>query len=176
MVISVLTQGDIFGETAIFNNKLFPYSAETISDVTMLQLPKNFMMNLTQSHINFDHFLTKFLEQQIVEKKQHCLEAEHLTYMTSAQRVGCFLLKLCGDQKAGPVQVKLPYEKALIASKLGMTPETFSRSLKQLAPFHVEVKRTDIIIHDIRQLREHVCMRCSALEDECMHNGKINVT
>jgi len=52
--------------------------------------------------------------------------------------------------------LNLPYEKALIASRLGMQPESFSRALKRLKPIGVEVRGDDVTITDIRSLCAYV--------------------
>ncbi len=54
------------------------------------------------------------------------------------------------------MQLNLPYEKALIASRLGMQPESFSRALKQLRPLGVEVRGDDVTISDIKALAAYV--------------------
>ncbi len=52
--------------------------------------------------------------------------------------------------------IELPYEKALIASRLGMKPESLSRALAKLRPLGVSVDREHVSIVDVeapRQLR-----------------------
>lgn len=166
-VISVLTHGDMFGKTAILKNGSFPYNVQIISDAILLLIPAAFILEMANDHKHFDDFLAKFLESQINETHRCYLEFEHLAHMTSAQRVGCFLLKMCGSQRDGSITLILPYEKSLVAGKLGMTPETFSRALNQLSPIGVETKNTSVTIHHIGQLRSQICGHCSAIIKEC---------
>ena len=56
------------------------------------------------------------------------LQVEQLTSRSSVERVADFLLHLC-PPGAGRAEVELPLDKSLIAARLGMQPETFSRSL-----------------------------------------------
>ena len=49
----------------------------------------------------------------------------------TVQRVGCYILDLSRRQGT-PERATLPYEKNLIASKLGITRESFSRALSTL--------------------------------------------
>lgn len=107
------------------------------------------------------------LEEQFHAVNQRCLEVEHLTLMSSTQRIGCFLLKLCGHKQEGSMVLELPVDKGVIAARLGMVPETFSRGLNQLAAIGVETKKNQLTIQNIEQLRAKTCRCCSALLDEC---------
>ena len=52
--------------------------------------------------------------------------------------------------------MRLPYDKKLIASRLGMKPETFSRALAQLRNHGVTIKGGDARIADLAVLHRHV--------------------
>lgn len=166
-VVSVLTRGDLFGRTALLKDGSFPYSAQTVTKSTLLLIPASFMRHMMENPRDFGDFLPKFLEGGLNEMNQQGLEAEHLAQMTSAQRVGCFLLKMCGSQREGSITFTLPYEKSLVAGRLGMTPESFSRSLNQLSAMGVETKHAAVTVHNIAQLQASVCEHCSAMKKEC---------
>lgn len=170
VVFSVLTNHEVFGKTAIFHGGLFSYYAEAVTDCEVLSIPATFMLHMAESHDEYDHFFTKFLRAELKENESLELQAEHLTKMNSAQRAGCFLLRMCGPQNEGAVSHQFPYEKALVAKRLGMSPETFSRALNQLSKIGVETERTSVTIHNIEQLRNFVCERCSASCSECGMN------
>lgn len=174
VIVSVLTNNDVFGKTAVLSKGVYAYTAEAVTDVTMLMIPAAFMLYMAEHHKEYDHFLAKFLEAELNEVNQLGLHAEHLGQMTSAQRVGCFLLRLCQEQMEGSITLHLPYEKALAAGRLGMTAETFSRSLNQLSGLGVETKGSDVTIHNIAQLRSQVCEHCSATILECRLGEEID--
>jgi hypothetical protein len=48
----------------------------------------------------------------------------------------------------------LPVEKSLVARRLGIQPETFSRALAKLRPIGVEVQGAVVSVSDIDALRE----------------------
>ena len=59
--------------------------------------------------------------------------------------------------------VKLPYDKTLVASKLGMQPETFSRALSKLKKnTGIEVQGSIITIPDFKMLSDYCCSVCSS--------------
>lgn len=77
---------------------------------------------------------------------------EELKAMTGPARVASMILNL-SEARAGAQQVTLPYEKRLIAGRLGMTPESFSRAMKHLKPLGVSVSREKLVIEDLGRLR-----------------------
>ena len=89
------------------------------------------------------------------------LKLEHMTTMSAAQRLGCFLLRLCHTQVGGAKTLQIPMEKHILAAYLGMKPETLSRSQQQLKPLGISVAGPSIIIGDISRLRKFVCNSCS---------------
>lgn len=64
---------------------------------------------------------------------------KNLKLRSTEERVGCYLVSLFGSTDADTI-VRLPVEKHLIASQLGMTRETFSRSLSGMARFGMVVR------------------------------------
>jgi CRP/FNR family transcriptional activator FtrB len=71
---------------------------------------------------------------------------------SAEERVGCYIANLL-EGAAGPTVVRLPLEKRLIASQLGMTRETFSRSLAGLRRVGVAVHGEELRIADAAAVR-----------------------
>jgi CRP/FNR family transcriptional activator FtrB len=61
------------------------------------------------------------------------------------ERLANFLL--AQSRRAGEDRFMLPFDKRLLASLLGMTPETLSRSLVALTRYHVEVRGPEVILN-----------------------------
>jgi CRP/FNR family transcriptional activator FtrB len=74
-------------------------------------------------------------------------QIKNLKLRSSVQRVGCYILALSRHQGT-PDRVVLPYEKNLIASKLGITRESFSRALSVLQGEGIAVHGETIAILD----------------------------
>lgn len=93
---------------------------------------------------------------------------EQLTLKTVTQRVGWFLLKLFLENGERTKQIKLPYDKSLIAGFLGMKPETFSRTLQALKEHGIHIDRNVITLPDVYAL----CDFCDAdLASKCSRAG-----
>ena len=84
--------------------------------------------------------------------RQLVQQIELLTNKSSTERVAAFLLKLCA-QDSGPATILLPLDKALIAGRLGMQPETLSRSFAKLRTLGVITRGGEISIPDVAALR-----------------------
>lgn len=165
-ILAILSQAQLFGRSAILVNGLFSYSAQAVADSTLIMIPSDFMLYMAEHPIEFNGFIFQFLEEKFEDTNRNRLEAEHLIQMNSAQRVACFLLRLCKD-RGETVTLQFPYEKLLIAGVLGMTPETFSRSLNQLNHWGVEIHNAKVVIHNVTKLKSYVCAHCSATKKEC---------
>jgi CRP-like cAMP-binding protein len=65
-----------------------------------------------------------------------------------------------GDRTGDRAQVVLPVSKAVVASSLNLTPETFSRELHELARQGlIQVDRRTVHIPSLNQLRAHLRTR-----------------
>lgn len=84
---------------------------------------------------------------------------EELKTMTGPARLADMILNLAGV-RSGSAQVTLPYEKQLIANRLGMTPESFSRAMSQLKSHGVTVSRDRLTIRDVARLRAFATPDC----------------
>ena len=81
-------------------------------------------------------------------------QIEKLKTMKATARLADFILSLT-TQDEGKAEISLPYEKRLVAGHLGMTPESFSRTLGQLRKVGVRVARDKVTIENIERLRDY---------------------
>ncbi|MCZ7594171.1 MAG: helix-turn-helix domain-containing protein [Hyphomicrobium sp.] len=58
--------------------------------------------------------------------------------------------------REGSAVVELPFEKSLLANRLGMKPESFSRALRRLRSYGVTVERETVKIADVARLLGYV--------------------
>lgn len=167
-VIAVKTKGKLVNIEAVIKNSYFKYSAQAAEDSNLIMIGLDVFQNLlekTQSAEQMNSDIFKELEDLIGLKN---LYAEHLAKMTSHERVGCYLLRCSNAVGQASTYFTLPYEKSLIAGELGMTPETFSRSLMHLVKIGVSNEKTVVTIKDVNLLCSAICKRCSATKDECV--------
>lgn len=159
-VVDILPAGHIFAETAIFEDGLYPYSAEVVEPAELIA----FSLDTLKKEIeNNNRLALNMLASMARYRRQQDREIEHRTIQNAPQRIGCFLLRLVNQNNNGPVTIHLPYDKTLVASRLGMQPETFSRALSKLKEqTGITVKGATIEMESLDQLVQYSCGACSS--------------
>jgi CRP-like cAMP-binding protein len=82
-------------------------------------------------------------------------QVEQLTVRSSTERLAEFLIRLA-PRRSGSATIELPWDKALVATRLGMRPETLSRSLAKLRDLGVEARGARITIDQLEALRRYL--------------------
>ncbi len=151
-VVSVFTRGESFGEAVALRNKPYPVSAEAATSCEVMHIPSSALIDLIRHDAEVGLSILSLTFNHL-----HSLvsQLEQLKAQTGAQRIGGFLLSLC-VRESGPCEVKLPYDKVLIAGRLGMKPESLSRSFARLKEAGVAIERDLAKISDVARLRDFV--------------------
>ena len=155
VIIEVFGPGESFAEGAICMPDGYPVSAEMVEGGRLLAVPV--VEYIDRLREDPDMVLRTFASLA-VNLKRLVTRIETASSLTSSQRVGAFLLHFCSPSRpsGSAVDVRLPYDKKLIANRLGMKPETFSRALAQLRNHGVTIKGGDARIADLAVLHRHV--------------------
>ena len=80
-------------------------------------------------------------------------QIEQLKGQSGVQRVAEFLASLV-PVDSGPCVIALPYDKALIAARLGLKPESLSRTFARLRSVGVVVQASHVAVRDAAKLRQ----------------------
>lgn len=167
-VIDVVDRGCIFGITTILADG--PDSqmlVETIRPTVLWRIPLGVLREIMENNNNFTENL---LQMELHTRHLQDVEIEHRTVQNAPQRIACFLLIQCALIDRSPATINLPYNKKLIAAKLGIRQETFSRALKTIKKeTGTKVTGSKLIIQDIDALKLFVCNNCS-LTYPCQHS------
>lgn len=154
-VIHVFRDGETFAEPAVFGLGAYPASAEAATDARLLAIPGKAVVEQLQADPAVALRVIGLFSQRM-----HALvaETERRQVLSTPLRLATFLLGLIEETPppATPVTLRLPYDKALIAARLGMTPESFSRALAKLRPHGVESRGQEVRIADPAALAEAV--------------------
>ena len=151
VVIEVFGAGECFAEGTICMDA-YPVSAELVEDGRLLAVP---VAEYTEQLREDPDLMIKTIASLAVNLKRLASRIEIGSGVTSSQRVGAFLLGFCPPTEEGTVNVKLPYDKNLIACRLDMKPETFSRALVSLREHGVTVERRNARIANPALLRRY---------------------
>ena len=161
--IDILKSGQTLCENEIMDScRNHRSSAMAVEDAELLEFSVLWLKESAKRYSAFALNLLSLLSEQVHLAQ---LEAEHRASMSAAQLVGCFLQRLCVLHDLNPKGFDLPYGKALIASRLGMEVETFSRALSKLKNQGIMVNGTHVAFTDLKQIENFVCSQCSVSEE-----------
>lgn len=148
-IVHIFTKGESFGEAVALRGSAYPVTAEAVTACSVLRIPSAVLQEAIRKNPDTAVFMMASVFNHL-----HSLvsQLEQLKAHTGPQRVAEFLLQLC-EQEEGECEVTLPYDKALIAGRLGMKPESLSRSFARLRTVGVRINRNHAEIADIGRLR-----------------------
>lgn len=155
-VIELVEQGQSFAEALMFTGTAYILNAEALSSTLLLTVSKSAIL----AEIERDpRFSMKMLAG--ISRRLHGLvrDIESGALHSGMQRVIGYLLREneAHDCATGAgITVSLPVTKATIASRLSLTPEYFSKVLRELEDANlIEIDKRDIRIIDAQRLRRY---------------------
>jgi len=151
-VVSVFTRGESFGEAVALRNMKYPVSADAVTSSQVMHIPTNVLVDLMMKDPEVG---LSILSSTFTHLHSLVRQLEQLKAQTGAQRVAEFLLNLC-DKDAGQCMVTMPYDKVLIAGRLGMKPESLSRAFVRLKPLGVEIDHNHARIASVEALANYL--------------------
>lgn len=143
-VLRLVGPAQTFGEVVLFMKQPLPVDAVAVVDSRLVLVPAEAMFSLIARDPHFAHNMIASLCQRM-----HALicDFEATTMHGAAGRLAAYLESLAEGPGAG--RVMLPSAKKLIAARLGMSKETFSRALRELAQARlVAVAGREVVLLD----------------------------
>jgi CRP/FNR family transcriptional activator FtrB len=135
---------DLLLPAAVLNRQPYLLRARVLDESRLVMI----QAEAFRTAIASDHdFCLAVLACQAAQFRRQIKHAKNLQLRSAEERVGCYLLSLTLDALHGQ-PVKLPLEKRLIASQLGMTRETFSRILGTVARHGIRVTGDLVYLED----------------------------
>jgi CRP-like cAMP-binding protein len=153
-VVEIIGPQQSFGEAVMFMDKPFPVFAEALLDTQLLVIGRDVVFRLIDTDPSFSRRLLAGLSMRL-----HSLIADVESYSlrSSTQRVIGYLLQHHTREKdhGNQIEVTLPTTKHTLASRLNLTPETFSRILHDLSESGlIQVRGRHITVPDLQRLRK----------------------
>ncbi len=150
-VVNVFTKGGSFGEAVALRSQPYPVSAEAVTECEIMHIPATAFTSLIRRD---PEVAIQALASTFRHLRALVTQIEQMKAQTGAQRVAEFLLELCPCDE-GSCVVSLPYDKVLIAGRLGMKPESLSRAFSRLRSLGVVVDRHHAAIEAVERLRDY---------------------
>jgi len=149
-VIHVLTNGESFAEAVAFTGSRYPATAEAVTEARVARVPADHVVRCIRESPDIALAMIASTSQHLHHLIQ---QVEQLKAQSGVQRVAEFLASLCSVQQ-GSCTIKLPYDKVLIAARLGLTPESLSRAFARLRSVGVMIDASHVAVRDVEKLRQ----------------------
>jgi CRP-like cAMP-binding protein len=150
-VIYVFAKGDSIAEAVAFTGHAYPASAQAVTDARIVRIPADHVLRCIRSAPDIAIAMLASTSLHLLNLVQ---QIEQLKAKSGFQRVAAFLASLCSVDQ-GSCTIALPYDKSLIAGRLGLMPESLSRAFTKLKPLGVEVRASHVVVTDVAKLRRY---------------------
>lgn len=147
--IAVYGPGQSFIVAAVLLDRVYLKSARTLSSARVLMIPAAAVHRVFAADAAFARALAQELA---VAYRDVAKELKNQKLRSSLERLANWLLAQ-NEAAGGKGHFPLPFEKKVLASRLGMAPEVLSRSFASLTAYNVIVRGRDVEIRDIEALR-----------------------
>lgn len=154
-VVDIIGPKQSFGEGLMFLEKPYIVTAQALADCLLLHVSKTVVFRELEADPSFARRMLAGISRRL-----HALvnDVEAYSLRSGTQRVIGFLLRGAPSEDVGEnaFDVALPANKNIIASRLNLTPEHFSRILHELAAASlIEVEGRTVHVLDLARLRKY---------------------
>lgn len=154
-IVEVVHQGESFGEAMLFLDAPYAISAQAMTNSLLLHIPKTAVLNEMARH----HGLMRKMFANLARKTYRLMQdIEGYSLLNGKQRFIAYLLQYLEEEGRGGavVSLELPVKKCVIASRLNLTQEHFSRILRELSELDlIRVAGNRFHIPDRERLIKH---------------------
>lgn len=152
-VVDIVGAGQSFGEAVMFMDKPYLVYAQAIADSLLLHIGKTAVFDELERNPAFGRKMLAGLSRRL-----HTIvsDVEAYSLRSATERVIGYLLRYEAEEAGTDrtLRIRLPASKGLIASRLNLSPETFSRILHDLCTAGlISVGGREIQVHDLERLR-----------------------
>ncbi len=148
-IVEVVEPVSSFAEGAMFASGHYPVSAEVIEAAALVRVRAEHFLSCLRQNRDLAYRMLSALGHWNRHLKR---EVRGLREHSPIRRVSGFLLSLMPCEE-GAASVELPMKKVIIASRLGMEPESLSRVLGRLRGVGVRTAGSTVHVEDVARLR-----------------------
>ena len=152
-VIEIVRSGETFAEAVMFmdEGRPYPVSAQAIVASELLEFEQASLLGILEESTKTCMRLMAGMSRRL---RQQVDDIDRLTLHNATYRLAAYLLQQIPPDVLESPELHLTTPKHVVASRLAIQPETFSRILARLANSGcVEVHGQNIVLTDIEALR-----------------------
>ncbi len=150
-VVEVVRPPGYFVLATVLTRLPYLMTARTVSAARLVLIDVDGLHALLESEVALANAL---LRAEALNFRALVRQVQDLKLRTAAQRLGCYLLALTTEPDTSVARFRLPFDKGLLAARLGCRQENLSRAFAALRGVGVETHGSRVILHDIPALRE----------------------
>jgi CRP/FNR family transcriptional regulator, transcriptional activator FtrB len=147
--IAVVGPGHCFITAAVMLDRIYLKSARTLTAARVLLIPADAVRRCFADDAAFARCIATDLASAY---RGLVKEVKNQKLRSGLERLANWLLSQL-EAKGGAARFELPFEKKVLAARLGMAPEVLSRSFAALVAYDVHVDGPSIHIRDATALR-----------------------
>lgn len=155
-VVDIIGPGGSYGEAVLFLETPHVVTAQALADSLLLCLPKDLVFERIDNDPQFARRMLGGLSRRL---QKLVADVESYSTRSGTERLIGFLLHDCGgeaEEETGVLELEFPVAKGVIASRLNLTQEHFSRILHDLTALGlIEVQGRRVRVLDLNRLRGH---------------------
>lgn len=148
--VRVSGPGDTFNECLIFGSDTYRYTAQAAENCTMARFELARIRTLIDQEPAIAKAVMRCLSNSLLSTMD-CIANDRL--QTAPQRVAHYLISQ-GPRDATSFSLRLPFQKSLLAGKLGLAPEALSRAFSALKKSGVTVRGRIVQVNDVAALKQ----------------------
>ena len=147
-VIGLFTRGESVAEAVALTGQTYPARGEAVTPLRYLALPAQAARDAIEHQ---PKAALAMISSTALHLRQLMVQIEQLKARRAPERTLEFLLSLT-EVRQGATQFLLPFDKNLIAARLGMQPESLSRTFAGLRSMGVKVTGSQVRIEDVGRI------------------------
>ena len=149
-LIEVLHPIDHFVLASVLSRLPYLMTARAVTRARLLAIDAAGLLDLVEHEAQLANTLLRSVSREF---RTMVRQVRDLKLRTAAQRLGCYLLARVKDGEATRADFRLPFDKGLLAARLGCRQENLSRAFATLRAYGVETHGSRVILHDIPRLK-----------------------
>ncbi|MDA8095842.1 MAG: Crp/Fnr family transcriptional regulator [Betaproteobacteria bacterium] len=152
-VMELIGPNHLFAEAVVFMGGRYPVHAEAVEAARLIAFDSTNFMELLRSNMDLCFRLMSSMSMRM-----HALinDIDRLTLHSGTERLIQYLLDQLPHDGTAPPSIRLGVPKQVIASRLGVQPETLSRILARLRNEGLlEIHDDTVVLKSLEALRRH---------------------
>jgi CRP-like cAMP-binding protein len=148
--IRICGPAETFNECLIFGSEQYRYNAQTAENATLARFELSKIRSMVEQEASVAKAVMQCLSNSLLNTMD-CVANDRL--QTAPQRVANYLIN-SSPAEATSFSIRLPFQKSLLAGKLGLAPEALSRAFSSLRQAGVTVRGRVVQVNDLSALKQ----------------------